>query len=212
MSLASAIDYTLLKPFSEALVFEQLCETAVKHSFAAVCVPPSRVSFCANLLKGSKIGVATVIGFPCGYDLFAGKLKTLESIPYEDLTEVDYVPDFGAILDGEWKKVNHELSQIRIYTAEYGIQIKLITEASQLTDNQLQMICKLAYENQWDCIKTSTGMLGSPEASPELIKRIRTFLDSDLYIKASGGIKTKEQAQLLLDSGAERIGTSSLLI
>jgi len=209
MQIAAAIDHTKLAADTRQQDIDLLCQEAVTHGFAAVCVPPSYVAQAAALLQGSPVAVATVVGFPLGYSATAAKVIETRLALASGATEIDMVVQIGAIQNGDWSLVKTDveavLSEVR---ATSGALLKVIIETCYLSDQQLEDVCKLLADLGVDFVKTSTGF-GKDGASVAVIAKMRAILPKNIRIKASGGIKTRAFALELLEAGADRIGTSS---
>lgn len=205
--LAGFIDHTLLKSNINQKEIEDLCAEAMQNNFAAVCIPPYYVNVAAAILKDSSVKVATVIGFPMGYSTVFAKVEEIKRAIQDGADEIDAVLNISAVKDGSWNYVTNEIQSFNRAVHLKGKVLKLIIEAAILTDEQVQKICEIANSEKVDFIKTSTGFNGG--ATIELVKNIKKHLDNDVKIKASGGIRTKDQAQALIDAGAQRIGTSA---
>lgn len=209
MQLAAAIDHTKLAADTRQQDIDLLCQEAVTHGFAAVCVPPSYVPHAAALLKGSPVAVATVVGFPMGYSATAAKVIETRLALAAGATEIDMVVQIGAIQNGNWSLVKADVEDVLAEVrATSGALLKVIIETCYLTDLQLEHVCKLLAEIGVDFVKTSTGY-GKEGASVAVIAKMRAILPKNIRIKASGGIKTRSFALELLEAGADRIGTSS---
>lgn len=205
--LAGLIDHTLLKSNIGKQQIDTLCADAIENEFAAVCIPPYYVSLAAGLLKDSKVKVATVIGFPMGYATVFAKVEEIKRAIQDGADEIDAVLNISAVKDGTWNYVTNEIQSFTRAAHLKGKILKLIIEAAVLTEEQIQKICEIANTEKVDYIKTSTGYNGG--ATAEMVSQLKKFLDEDIKIKASGGIRTKAQAISLIDAGAQRIGTSA---
>lgn len=206
MNLAEFIDHTLLKPQAMIEDIVRLCEEASECKFAAVCVNPCYVDLAAHLLKDTDVKVATVIGFPLGAATTAVKVYETQQAILHKADEVDMVVNIGAAKAGQWEAVKQEIASV-VEAAE-GHIVKVIIETSLLTDEEKRCACQAALEAKAHYVKTSTGFSGGG-ATVEDIKLMKEVVGNSLGIKASGGIRTKEQAQLMIAAGATRIGTSA---
>ena len=200
------IDHTNLKPGATKADIEKLCHEAMEYGFASVCINPCYVSLAERLLRNSKTNICTVIGFPLGAT--TAETKNMEaSLAYsEGADEFDMVINVGALKDGRIDYVLRDISGVMI--AAKGRTVKLIIETGLLTEDEKVLACQLATKAGVDFVKTCTGMTQG-QATVEDIKLIKANVDSEMEIKASGGIKTYEQAMALIEAGATRIGTSS---
>ncbi len=200
------IDHTLLRPNAQSEDFAKLCDEAKLHQFMAVCVPPNRVGECGKWLEGSKVQLATVVGFPLGYTMGAVKIREAQEVLSAGADEVDMVIAIGLLKDRETKAVESEIAEIKkIIGAKI---LKVIIETSLLTDEEKVLACKIASSAGADFVKTSTGFSGGG-ATIEDVKLMRQSILPAMQVKASGGIRTREFALQLIASGATRLGTSS---
>lgn len=200
------IDHTMLKAEATAEEINQLCAEAVDNDFASVCVNPSRIPQVKKCLIGSKVKVATVVGFPLGAQSTGTKLFEAQEAINAGADEIDMVMNIGAFKDGNYGYVEQELVDMRRVTK--GHILKVIIETSLLSDSEIVTAVQLATEANADFIKTSTGF-STAGATPEAVKIIKETAQGKAKIKASGGIKSREAAEALIASGAERLGTSA---
>lgn len=206
MDLASYIDHTILKADATLKDIEKVCEEALAHNFAAVCVNPCFVGHAAGLLKGSNAGLATVVGFPLGASTIAIKVRETEDAIKNGATEIDMVMAVGFFKSGNYKRVEEEIREVVRMAA--GKPVKVIIETCYLTPDEITKAATICADSGAAYVKTSTGF-GSRGASVEDVKIIKAAVGTRCKIKASGGIKTKEQALAMIEAGASRIGTSS---
>ncbi|MCX7781538.1 MAG: deoxyribose-phosphate aldolase [Negativicutes bacterium] len=202
------IEHTLLRADATIDQIITLCQEAVRHQFAAVCVNPAYVSLAAHLLTGTKVKTSTVIGFPLGATLTKVKAYEAATAVQNKAEELDMVIPIGAVKAGQWEAV---LADIRaVVAAAEGNLVKVIVETSLLTDEEKRRVCDVVLQSGAHYIKTSTGFAagGATVADVALFKTIIGDT-SRCGIKASGGIKTAEQAYELIQAGATRLGTSS---
>lgn len=207
-NLASYIDHTLLKPDTSSEDIDKLCQEAIKLKVAAVCVPPYFVKQAHELLKKKKVKVATVIGYPAGYSPMIAKFEEARECLMSGAEELDLVINIAAVKSGDWNAIREEITAIQNTKAEFKATLKVIIEAGLLTKEELEKVLALCAELQVDYVKNSTGY-GVSGATVSLIKTMRKLLPATIKIKASGGIKTQDQALKIIDAGADRIGTSS---
>jgi deoxyribose-phosphate aldolase len=204
--LAKFIDHTLLKATASVAEITKLCEEAKKYQFAAVCVNPSYVRFCSDLLKGSEVKVDTVIGFPLGANTSLVKAFEAENAVKEGAKEVDMVINIGALKSGDYDLV---LKDIKAVVEAAGSALtKVIIETCYLTEEEKKIASLLAKEAGAHFVKTSTGF-GTGGATVEDVKFIRSVVGPGIKIKASGGIRTYDDALKMIEAGANRLGTSS---
>ncbi|MBA3649477.1 MAG: deoxyribose-phosphate aldolase [Chitinophagales bacterium] len=206
--IASKIDYTLLRQDTTLKQIKKLCDEALSHHFASVCVPPYFVRNAFQFLEDSKIKIATVIGFPLGYCTSFIKVEEAKKAMDDGASELDVVMNLAAFFSGNDNDVLQELQSITTLAHLKSKMVKLIIETGLLADDDVKRACKLAVKADVDFVKTSTGFNGEG-ASIEVIEKIRDLLPKKMKIKASGGIKTREQVIAFLKAGADRIGTSS---
>ncbi len=204
MNIAKYIDHTILKAFATKQDIEKLCAEAKEYNFASVCVNPVWVSYAAQLLKGSGVDVCTVIGFPLGANDSAIKAQEAALAVKQGAGEVDMVINIGALKGGDLSAVKADIAAVR--AASKGVVLKVIIETSYLTDEEKIAVCKICAEVGADFVKTSTGFSdkGATEHDVKLMAQA-----SGIKVKASGGIKTKEDALKMIEAGASRLGTSS---
>ncbi|TVX92673.1 deoxyribose-phosphate aldolase [Paenibacillus agilis] len=208
--LANMIDHTLLKPNVQDEQIVELCKEAREYQFASVCVEPCYVSLAAEQLKDSGVEICTVIGFPLGANTLATKVFEAKDAIANGATEIDYVLSISDVLNGRWEQVEREM---RAFTelrdeANAGVIVKVILETCYLTDAQVVEACRLARETGLDFVKTSTGF-GTGGATVDHIRMMRETVGDACGVKASGGIRTREDALAMVEAGASRIGASA---
>lgn len=205
--LAAYLDSTNLKPDSSTEDIITLCEQAARYSMAAVCVTPYRLPLAKRLLSGSPVKPCTVIGFPLGADPAYLKWKQALWALENGAEELDLVINLGAVKDRQWDVINQEIAGIMQLKGQFPLVLKVIVETGMLSRSELVTILSLLEGQEVDFIKTSTG-INSRGASIEDVHSICAHRRGPIKIKASGGIKTLEFAQLLICAGADRIGSS----
>ena len=206
MELAQYIDHTILKADATPKDIEIVCREAMEHHFAAVCINPCFVTQAANILKGSQVGLATVVGFPLGASTIAVKVRETEDAIKNGATEIDMVMAIGFFKGGEFKRVEEDIREVvRMATTHL---VKVIIETCYLTPDEIAKASIIAAGAGASFVKTSTGF-GSRGASVDDIKQIKSVTGDRCRIKASGGIRTRDQAMMMIEAGASRIGTSS---
>ena len=203
-NLASYIDHTLLKPTATKADILKICEEAKQYHFASVCVNPCWVKLCAEVLKGSGVKVCTVIGFPLGANTSEIKAAEASLAIKEGASEVDMVINIGALKEGNTDYVYQDILAVR--KASEGKTLKVIIETSYLTDEEKKIVCKLCAKAGADFVKTSTGF-SSAGATAEDVKLMKEA--SGIKVKASGGVRTKEDALKMIEAGASRLGASA---
>ncbi len=206
--IASMIDHTLLKPDATADQIAQLCYEARKFHFASVCVNPTHVKLCAELLQGTKVKVCTVIGFPLGAS--APEVKTFEAQTAlkDGATEIDMVINIGAVKAGDLTLVARDIYEVVKVVHAAGAIVKVIIETALLNDEEKVTACLLSKEAGADFVKTSTGFSGGG-ATVEDINLMRRVVGPDMGVKASGGVRDFEDARNMVKAGATRLGASA---
>ncbi|MBC8144640.1 MAG: deoxyribose-phosphate aldolase [bacterium] len=208
--IASFIDHTALKPETTDEQIRTLCFEADKFGFAAVCVMPYWVPRCSMVLEqlGSRVEIATTIGFPIGSHQTVVKVAETKKAIHDGATEVDMVINVGALKSGLRAVVMADIMAVVMTAHESGVIVKAIIETSLLTHDEKLRACELVGEAQADFIKTSTGFAGGGATVDDIIL-MRNASPERVRIKASGGIRDAETALRMIDAGAVRIGTSS---
>lgn len=205
-SLAKTIDHTLLKAVGTESQVRELCAEARRHGFASVCVNPVWVPLCARELAGSEVLVCTVIGFPLGANRSETKAAETRQAVAEGADEVDMVIHLGAAKAGDWKAVEEDIRAV--VKAAGTARVKVIIETCYLTDDEKVKACEASMRAGAHFVKTSTGF-GTGGATAEDVRLMKRTVGDTLQVKASGGIRTCEDALKMLEAGADRIGASS---
>lgn len=208
MKLAEYIDHTILRPDCTIESITKLCEEALQFSFYAVCVPPYFVSSAFRLLDDSPVKVSTVIGFPMGYSSTQAKVEEIKRAIVDGADELDVVCNICAVKSNNWNYVKSDIDAVTRIAHLRSRTVKIIFETGLLTQEEIQRLCEICRQVDVDFVKTSTGFNGAG-ATPELINLMKTHLPSKIKIKASGGIRTADDACRLIEAGAARIGCSS---
>lgn len=206
-SIATYIDHTLLKPEATKHQIEVLCKEAKEYVFASVCVNPTWVSLAAQLLKDSEVKVCTVIGFPLGATTTETKAFETTNAIANGATEVDMVINIGALKDGNDEYVEKDIRAV-VEAAKGKALTKVIIETSLLTDDEKVRACELSVKAGADFVKTSTGF-STGGATVEDIALMRKTVGPEIGVKASGGVRTAEDAKKMVEAGATRIGASA---
>ena len=206
-NLQRYIEHTNLKPTIDAYVVEQLTAEAVEQQFIGLCVPPFWVKKVRRDLGERDVQLVTVAGFPLGYHMTETKLEEIKVALRDGADEIDLVMNVSALkAQMPWVKV--EFAKCAKLVHEQERILKVIIETAYLNDEELELACRWCADAGVDFVKTSTGF--APEgAKVDTIRRMRELLPSNVGIKASGGIKSYEQAVALVEAGADRLGTSS---
>ncbi len=207
-SLARMIDHTLLKPEATRRQVEQLCAEAKQFGFASVCVNPCYVKLCAGLLRDTRVKVCTVIGFPLGATSTEAKAFDAEQAIRDGARELDMVINVGMLKSGDGQYVENDIRAVVRVAARANAIVKVILETGLLTDEEKVKACVLAQRAGANFVKTSTGF-SKGGATVGDIRLMRKVVGSKLGVKASGGVRTHEQALELIESGADRIGASA---
>lgn len=202
-----AIDHTALKAETSKDEIKKLCEEAIEYKFIAVCVNPTFVEYSSELLKGSGVKTATVIGFPLGANTSATKAFETKDAIQKGANEIDMVINIGALKDKDYKLVEEDIASV-VKAADKKAIVKVIIETALLSDEEKTKACQLALKAGADFVKTSTGFStgGATEADVRLMKSV---VGDKLEVKASGGVRDYQTAKTMIRAGASRIGTSS---
>jgi deoxyribose-phosphate aldolase len=206
--MARLIDHTLLKPDATPDQIAQLCYEARKYEFASVCVNPTHVKLCAQLLRGSPVKVCTVIGFPLGASSTEVKVFETETALRDGASEIDMVINIGAVKAKDHDLVAKDINGVVRMAHASGALVKVIIETALLTDEEKEVASLLAKEAGADFVKTSTGF-SSGGATAEDVALIRRTIGPEMGIKAAGGVKSYEDAKKMVFAGATRIGASA---
>jgi deoxyribose-phosphate aldolase len=206
--LAAMIDHTFLKPFGAPADVERLCAEAAHYRFAMVAVNPAETERCAALLKGTGVRVGAAIGFPLGQSTSATKAFETGDAIAKGAGEIDLVINVRALQAGEDARVLGEIADLAAACRPRGVISKVILETCYLTDDEKRRVCRMACEAGVDFVKTSTGF-GSGGATVADVRLMRAAVGPAMGVKASGGVRTLEDALALVRAGATRIGTSS---
>ncbi len=188
-SLSHMIDHTLLKPDATQDEIAQLCYEARKYGFASVCVNPSYVKLCADLLKGSDVLVCTVVGFPLGATSTESKVFETQKAIRDGATEVDMVINVGALKSRDYELVERDIASVARACHAGGAILKVIIEAALLDDEEKVAACQLAKVAGADFVKTSTGF-GPGGATAEDVALMRRVVGPKIGVKAAGGIRS----------------------
>jgi deoxyribose-phosphate aldolase len=206
--LAEMIDHTLLKPDASQDEIAQLCFEARKYRFASVCVNPAYVKLCSQLLKGSGVAVCTVVGFPLGATPTDVKVFEAQQAIRDGASEVDMVINVGAVKSRDYELAERDIASVARVCKAGNALLKVIIEASLLTDEEKVIACQLAKVAGADFVKTSTGF-GPGGATAEDVALMRRVVGPSIGIKAAGGIRSLADAQKMIAAGATRIGASA---
>ena len=206
MGLNKYIDHTILKATASSSDVQKLCEEAIEHEFYSVCVNGCYVADAKQLLQGTDVKVAAVVGFPLGAMTTAAKVFEAKEAVENGASEIDMVINVAKLKDGEFEYVENEIRQIKEAIGDNVL--KVIIETCYLTDEEKVKACELSLVAKANFVKTSTGF-GTGGATYEDVKLMKSVVGDNAKVKASGGVRDKETAQKYVDLGAERLGTSS---
>ena len=206
------IDHTLLKADARLDQIEQICDEAKEHHFASVCVNSCYCAFVAEQLKDSGVKTCCVVGFPLGAMMTEAQAFEAACCVGRGADEIDMVINIGAAKDGDWGFVENDIRAV-VNVAHDGIEgktalVKVIIETCLLTDEEKVMACEAAMRAGADYVKTSTGF-STGGAAPEDVALMRSVVGDALGVKASGGVRTPEDAEKMIAAGASRLGTSN---
>ena len=202
------IDHTLLRPIGTTTDIRRLCTEAVEYGMAAVCVFPSYVPMAREILKESRVKIATVIAFPFGVTYTEIKEAEMRASAARGADEMDFVINIAALKSGDDRAIEQEMQYLTSKARTIGVRTKFIIETAYLTDDEKVRVCKVANRVKPDFMKTSTGY-GPSGATVEDVRMMRSSLLPEIQIKAAGGIRSYAEALQLLQAGASRLGTSS---
>ena len=207
VSLAKYIDHTLLKPDAARADILKVCAEAKKYNTASVCVNPAWIGLVAKELTGSTVTPCVVVGFPLGATLPAAKAAETSACISAGAKEIDMVMNVGAAKSGEWDVVLKDIEAV-VAAARGRAIVKVILETCLLTDEEKVKACQVCKLAKADFVKTSTGF-STGGATVEDIRLMRATVGPAMGVKASGGVRTQEDAQAMIAAGASRIGASS---
>lgn len=212
--LAKTIDHTLLRPDATRADVERLCEEARQNHFASVCIFPCHVSLASTILKSQDVKVCTVVSFPFGADTTITKVRAAENAVGLGADEVEFVINIGAMLSGNFRLIRDEIASVvravRMKSVNVGkglVLVKVIMETCYLDKKLKKLACRMIEDGGADFVKTSTGF-GPEGATVADVELLRDELSENLGVKASGGIRTVEDAEAMINAGAARLGTS----
>lgn len=208
MKMNQRIEHTILKPDTMESDIKKLCEEAIEHGFFGVCVPPYFVKHASIILKDFSVKIVTVAGFPLGYNTTPAKVEEARKAMDEGAHEIDMVMNIAALKNNDLNFVQNDIQSVATLVQLKGCKLKVIIETALLSNDEKVKACEICAKVGVDFVKTSTGFASSG-AKLKDIELMRKNLPASIKIKASGGIKTKEQAKDLVKAGADRLGTSS---
>lgn len=206
--MARYIDHTLLKPEATEPQIRQLCQEALTYGFASVCVNPTWVAHCAELLAGSAVKTCTVAGFPLGATLTEVKAAETAAVTRHGAQEVDMVLNVGRLKDGAYQVVYDDIAAVVAAAKPQGVIVKVIIETFLLTDAEKVAASVLTQAAGADFVKTATGFNGGGATVAD-VRLMRRTVGPVLGVKAAGGIRTTLDAQQMIAAGATRLGASA---
>jgi deoxyribose-phosphate aldolase len=206
--MAAMIDHTLLKPDATRTDIEQLCREAADHRFATVCVNPTWVAACAGLLRGSGVGVTSVVGFPLGATTPDVKHYETRRAIFDGAREIDMVVNVGALKSGDLRLVERDIEAVTGPCREACALSKVIIEAALLSEDEKVTACTLAKAAGADYVKTSTGF-GPGGATVADVALMRRVVGEQMGVKAAGGVRDLEGLRAMVAAGATRVGASA---
>ncbi len=207
-AVAQLIDHTLLKPDASATDIETLCAEAAQHHFATVCVNPAWVALAARRLRGTGVGVCSVVGFPLGATTPDVKAYETRRAITDGATEIDMVINVGALKSGDLRLVEQDIEGVATACRTCGATSKVIIEAALLSDDEKVAACTLAKAAGADFVKTSTGF-GPGGATVADVALMRRVVGDSMGVKAAGGVRDLGQVQAMVAAGASRVGASA---
>jgi deoxyribose-phosphate aldolase len=207
-TIAGWIDHTLLKPEATAIQVKALCQEAVEHQFASVCINPAFVPLAAGLLAASRVAVCTVVGFPLGAALPEYKVFETLACVNAGASEIDMVINIGALKGGAYGLVLNEIQAVVQTAHNQGALVKVILENALLTRREKILCCLLCKAASANFVKTSTGF-GPGGATVEDVALMRSVVGAEMGVKAAGGVRKLADAQAMILAGANRLGASA---
>jgi deoxyribose-phosphate aldolase len=207
-AVAAMIDHTLLKPDATRAEIEKLCREAAEFHFATVCINPTWVKVAAQLLRGSGVGVCTVVGFPLGATTADVKHYETRRVIFDGAAEVDMVINIGALKSGDVQTVERDIAAVVGPCREANVISKVIIEAALLNDDEKIAACTLSKAAGADFVKTSTGF-ASGGATAHDVALMRRIVGADMGVKAAGGVRDYEGLKAMVAAGASRVGASA---
>ena len=206
-NMAEYIDHTILNADATEAEVSKVCQEAAEYNFKTVCIQPYWIPFVKEELEGTGVGITTVIGFPLGANATETKVFEAKQALKDGATEVDMVINIGALKSADYDHVLKDIKAVVEAVAEEAI-VKVIIETALLTKEEKIKASELSKKAGADFVKTSTGF-STGGATVEDIKLMRATVGPDLGVKASGGVRSYEDAKAMIDAGATRIGASS---
>lgn len=206
--LASTIDHTILKPDATVDDVAKICDEAIKYHFASVCVNSCHTSFVNNKLKNSGVKTCIVVGFPLGAMSTNSKVAEVEDAVNNGANEIDMVINVGMLKQHNYEYVLNDIQSVVDASHKSNAICKVIIETSLLNDEEIVKSCLISKAAKADFVKTSTGFNGGG-ATPKDVSLMKRVVGDELKVKASGGVRSEEDAKNVLNAGADRIGASA---
>jgi deoxyribose-phosphate aldolase len=206
--VSAMIDHTLLKPEATRADIEKLCREAAEFRFATVCVNPTWATLAAAKLRGSGVGVCSVVGFPLGATTPDVKHYETRRAIFDGATEIDMVINVGALKSGDLRVAERDIEAVVAPCREARVLSKVIIEAALLTDEEKVTACTLAKAAGADYVKTSTGF-GPGGATAADVALMRRVVGAEMGIKAAGGVRDLAGLKAMVAAGATRVGASA---
>ncbi len=206
--VAATIDHAVLKPEFTDADLEQHAAMCIENGVFSMCVKPCDVKVAADLLQNSSVKVSCVLSFPHGADTTATKTFQAQQAIEDGVDEIDMVMNIGKFMSGDFDYVKNDIQAVVELAHRHKVLVKVIQESGHLTPDQIAKACQLAYQAGADFVKTSTGF-GPGAATPESIKVMINTVGDKMQVKASGGIRTWDEAVAYLDQGVDRLGVGS---
>jgi deoxyribose-phosphate aldolase len=206
--VAALIDHTLLKPDATASEIDKLCKEAAEFRFATVCVNPTWVAYCTKLLRGSGVGVCSVVGFPLGATTPDVKQYETRRAVFDGANEIDMVLNIGALKSGDLRLVEQDIEAVTTPCRQAGVVSKVIIEAALLNEEEKVTASTLTKAGGADFVKTSTGF-GPGGATVADVMLMRRVVGDTVGVKAAGGVRDLEQMKAMVAAGATRVGASA---
>ena len=206
--VSSMIDHTLLKADATLDEVEKLCREAAEFKFATVCVNPTWVSVATSRLRGTGVGVCSVVGFPLGATTADTKNFETRRAIFDGATEIDMVINVGALKSGDLRTVERDIEAVTDPCRQYGVISKVIIEAALLSDEEKITACTLSKAAGADFVKTSTGF-GPGGATAADVALMRRVVGAEMGVKAAGGVRDLEGLKAMVAAGASRVGASA---
>lgn len=206
--VAAMIDHTLLKPDATRADVEKLCREAAEFRFATVCINPVWVALAASRLRGSGVGICSVVGFPLGATTADVKQYETRRAIFDGATEIDMVINLGALKSGDLRSAERDIEGVVEACRPCGVASKVIIEAALLSDDEKITACTLSKAAGADFVKTSTGF-GPGGATVADVALMRRVVGAEMGVKAAGGVRDLEGLKAMVAAGATRVGASA---